>query len=148
MNSLICPISTDRVNKPVVRTTGFLVATSIVLYVLTSNILILFALSIDFYIRAYTDLKFSPLSLLASKISKLFRFKMKLIDKAPKVFAARVGLVFTLTAIGLSFISPVLPVIVSLTLMSFALLESVMNFCVGCVVYTYLVLPFYKKSIV
>lgn len=146
MNSLICPISTNRVNKPVVRTTGFLVATSIVLYVLTSNILILFALSIDFYIRAYTDLKFSPLSFLASKITKLFKFKKFLIDKAPKVFAARVGLLFTLTAIGLSFVNPTLPIIVSLILMSFALLESVMNFCVGCVVYTYLVLPFYKKS--
>ncbi|MBW1753778.1 MAG: DUF4395 family protein [Deltaproteobacteria bacterium] len=30
--------------------------------------------------------------------------------------------------------------------MGFALLESVFDFCVGCVVYTYVVLPIFKES--
>lgn len=146
MNSLICPISTHRTNKNAVRITGFLVASSIVAYSLTSNITIILALSIDFYIRAFTNLTFSPLSFIASKLSSLLKLKVISIDKAPKIFAARVGFIFTLTITTLSLINPVASLIVSFILMSFALLESLLNFCVGCVVYTYLVLPFYKKS--
>jgi len=146
MNSLICPISTNRTNRNAVRITGFLVASSIVLFAITGNIYIILALSIDFYIRAYTSLKFSPISFVASKLSKILKLKYISIDKAPKIFAARVGFIFTLAITALSFVSPSVSLIVALILMSFALLESIFNFCVGCVVYTYLVLPFYKKS--
>lgn len=146
MNSLICPISNNKTNKNAVRITGFIVASSIVLYALTSNIYIILALSIDFYIRAFTNLKFSPLSFIAFKTTKLLKLKTIPIDKAPKVFAARVGFLFSLSIITLSFLSPVASLVVALVLMTFAILESVFSFCVGCVVYTYLVLPFYKKS--
>lgn len=146
MNSLICPISTNRTNRSIVRLTGLLVALSLVTYIVTGHILIILALAVDFYIRAFTKLKFSPLSFIGSKISQLLKLNVKLIDKAPKIFAARVGLVFSLTIALLSLINPTASIIISLILISFALLESVFNFCVGCVVYTYLVLPFYKKS--
>lgn len=141
MNSLICPISTEKVNKSVVRLTAFFIATAVALYVITGSLYFMLAIAIDFTIRAFTSAKFSPLSYLAFKTSQLLKLKPQLIGKAPKLFASRVGFIFAVTAIALFPVSPVASVIVSLILMSFALLEALFDFCMGCVVYTYIILP-------
>ena len=146
MNKLICPISIEKVNNPTVRITGFLVALSVVAYAITGSPLIMAGLCADFIIRAFTPLKYSPLSWLADKTSQTLRFKKMPIDKAPKLFAARVGFLFTFAATALSFISPAASLVVALVLMTFALLESLFDFCVGCVVYTYLILPLNNRS--
>lgn len=146
MNSLICPISTEKVNKSVVRITGFLVASTIVLYAATGSLFLVGLLFIDFTIRAFTPLKFSPYSWLASKISKSLHLSVKPIDKAPKLFASRVGFLFATAIFALHFVSPLAALVVGLVLMTFALLESLFDFCVGCVVYTYLVLPLNNRS--
>lgn len=146
MNTLICPISTEKVNKSVVRITGFLVATTVILYALTGNILFMVYLIADFTIRGFSSLKYSPYSWLASKLSHKLNLKVKPTDKAPKLFAARVGFIFSLTTVGLYFVSPVAALIVAFILMTCALLESLFDFCVGCVVYTYIVLPLNKDK--
>ncbi len=146
MNTLVCPISTEKVNKSVVRITGFLIASLVILYAITGSIYFIAGMIIDFIIRAFTPLKFSPLSYLASKIAKTLNLTPKAIDKAPKLFAARVGFLFSLTSFALFYISPAASLIVALVLMSFALLESLFDFCVGCVVYTYIVLPIHKRG--
>lgn len=140
MKTLICPISTQRINRRVVRLTGLMMATMIVLYLLTGNIAFIFAIVIDYFIRAFTNLA-SPFSWLASQIAGWFDGAPHRIDKAPKIFAARVGWLFAFATAVLYFIHPTASVIVGATLMSFALLESVFDLCVGCLVYTYLVFP-------
>jgi hypothetical protein len=145
MSSLVCPISDEIVNRNNARMTGFLMASMIALYAFTGSIGFIIAITIDFFIRGFTPLKFSPFSWIACKITKLLKFKEIAIDKAPKIFAARVGLLFSLTILVLYFINPLSSLIVALVLMGFALLESLFNFCVGCVFYSYLILPFYKK---
>lgn len=146
MNSLICPISSETINRNVARITGFLMAAMVILYAMTNSIYIIFAIAIDFYIRAFTTLKISPFSWLAKQTARLFKLPVIQIDKAPKIFAARVGFLFTIATIILFYVNPVISLIVALILMCFALLEAFFNFCVGCVVYNYFVLPFYKKS--
>lgn len=146
MNTLICPISTEKVNKHTVRLTGFLVASTVVLYAITSSPLVLLLLGTDFIIRAFTSVKYSPLSWLASRIIAVTNLMPIAIDKAPKIFAARVGFLLTLTALSLSLVSPTASLIVMLVLMVFALLEALADFCVGCVVYTYIVLPLSNRN--
>ena len=146
MNTLICPISKDKVNRNVVRFTGFIVAMLVLLFAITANPLIILFTAVDFYIRAFTTLTISPVAWLAKKITKTFHLKGEMIDKAPKLFAARVGLIFSATSSLLFLISPVASITVALILMAFALLESLFNFCVGCVVYTYIVLPLNKRT--
>ncbi|PKM68589.1 MAG: hypothetical protein CVU95_03015 [Firmicutes bacterium HGW-Firmicutes-2] len=146
MNTLICPISKETANKAVVRLTGFLIATLIVLYALTSSVYIIIAILIDFIIRAFTTLKYSPLSWLSTQIAKVFHLKPITIDKAPKIFASRVGFLFSITALALYPLNPQISLVVLLVLMAFALLEAIFDFCVGCIVYTYVVLPLNKKS--
>ena len=146
MNTLICPISKDKVNRSVVRLTGFIVAMLVLLFAITANPLIIVFTAVDFYIRAFTSLKISPIAWLAKTIARTFHFKVDMIDKAPKLFASRVGFIFSATASLLFLVSPVVSIAIALTLMSFALLESLFNFCVGCVVYTYIVLPLNKRT--
>jgi hypothetical protein len=146
MKALICPVSTQRINRNVVRITGFMMATMITLYAITGSIYFIIAITIDYFIRAFTSLKYSPFSWLAGQITRLFKSKEIQIDKAPKIFASRVGFLFALATVILYYFHPTSSLIVGLTLMGFALLESVFDFCVGCVVYTYVVLPIFKES--
>lgn len=146
MKALICPVSTQRINRNVVRITGFMMATMIALYAIIGSIYFIIAITIDYFIRAFTSLKYSPFSWLAYQITRLFKLKEIQIDKAPKIFASRVGFLFALATVILYYFHPTSSLIVGLTLMGFALLESVFDFCVGCVVYTYVVLPIFKES--
>jgi hypothetical protein len=146
MKTLICPISTQTISRRVVRLTGLMMAAMIVLYLLTGNITFIIAIVIDYFIRAFTSLRASPFSWLASQIAAWFGGAPHRIDKAPKIFAARVGWLFALATAVLYFIHPTASLMVGATLMGFALLESVFDFCVGCVVYTYIVFPFLGES--
>lgn len=146
MNTLICPISKDKVDRNVVRVTGFIVAMLVLLFAITANPLIILFTAVDFYIRAFTSLTISPVAWLAKNLTKAFHLKGEMIDKAPKLFAGRVGLIFSASSSLLFLVSPVASITVALTLMAFALLESLFNFCVGCVVYTYIVLPLNKRT--
>lgn len=147
MTQLICPISKNKVNRSVVRVTGFIVAMLALLFAITGQPLIIILTAADFYIRAFTSLKISPIGWLARTITGICHFKPEMIDQAPKLFAARVGFVFSATASLLFLISPMVSIAIALTLMTFALLESLFNFCVGCVVYTYIVLPLNKRMV-
>lgn len=146
MNTLICPISNQKVNKPVVRITGFLVAATVALYALTGSLYFMLALFLDFTLRGFTTIKFSPYSYLASRLTKVLHLEPHMIDKAPKLFASRVGFLFTLASISLYFASPIVSITIALILMVFALMESLFDFCVGCLVYTYVVLPLNNRS--
>lgn len=146
MRNLICPISPLRVNENVVRLTALLIALLVVLYVFTLSPLIILLLVVDFYIRGFTTMKYSPISWLAAQIRTGLQLPEVMTDKAKKIFSARVGFLFSVAILILYYVHPLSSVIVALVLMAFALLESVFNICVGCLVYTYFVFPFYHPE--
>jgi hypothetical protein len=146
MQSLICPLSPLRINRNVVRITGFLMASMIALYAITGSIYWIAAIGIDYAIRAFTPLPYSPFSWFGLQVANLLHLPVSLIDKAPKIFAARVGLLFALSTLLLYPLQPTASLVVGLTLMGFALLESVFDLCVGCLVYTYLVYPLFGED--
>lgn len=146
MKTLICPISTQRISRHIVRLTGLMMASMIALYLLTGNIIFILAIVVDYSVRAFTTLPYSPFSWLAGQIVSWANWPAKQLDKAPKIFAARVGWLFALATAVLYFINPTASLIVGAALMTFALLESVLDFCVGCVVYTYVVFPVMGES--
>lgn len=145
MRSLICPTSSQRLRRSVVRLTGLLMAMLLALFALTGNLLFLGLCVIDYAIRAFTPLAYSPFSWLAARLAGVFKLSEQRIDKAPKLFAARVGFLFALATVALYPFHPAAGLTVGLTLMGFALLESLFDFCVGCLVYTYLVWPLFGK---
>ncbi|MBK8903319.1 MAG: DUF4395 domain-containing protein [Anaerolineaceae bacterium] len=141
MKTLICPISTHRISHHVARLTAFLMASMVALYLLTGNLGFILVIVIDYFIRAFTTLPNSPFSWLAWQIVRTAGWTFSPIDKAPKIFAARVGWLFAAATAVLYFIFPPASLLLAAVLMTFALLESVLDFCVGCLVYTYIVFP-------
>jgi hypothetical protein len=146
MKNLVCPISDQRVNEYVTRINALLTIIVVVLaFVLNSVILFAFLMA-DFFIRAFTEIRFSPIGFVSHSLSHSLSLSVKMIDKAPKIFAARLGFLMT-TVIAALFILKltVAAVVVAGILIFFAALEFVFAICVGCMIYTYVLLPFYKK---
>lgn len=147
MKEIICPISTEKANENVVRITAFWVIMLTGVYILEPNPYIAAFLGIDFYIRAFKKLKYSPLSWFSSRIAGWLKLEPRWIDKAPKIFAARVGLLFSILMFSMALFTFTVPaVIIASVLVLFAFLECGLNFCAGCWVYTYVVIPLYKDK--
>jgi hypothetical protein len=147
LNQLICPVSPERVDENRVRATAFGVVITMGAFLFTGNAIFPAILALDFYIRAFTKLKYSPLSLLAHGLIRLLGTRPLMIDKAPKVFAARIGLLLaTVTTAAALLGLPWLAIALGSTLVLFAFLECGLNFCAGCWVYTYIVYPLVRKD--
>lgn len=143
---MICPVSGERVDENMVRATAFGVVMIMGLFLITGLWIFPAFLGIDFFIRAFTSNPFSPLSWMGSKLVRLLSVEPVWIDKAPKVFAARIGFVFSmLTLAGTLLGLELLATISASTLVLFAFLECGLNFCMGCWVYTYVVFPLVRK---
>jgi hypothetical protein len=145
MKNLVCPISDERVNERVTRINALITILLVVAGLIFNSVLFFVFLLADFFIRAFTALKFSPISYLSSSLANALNLTKKPIDKAPKIFAARLGFLMTLTITILSLFNlPLASIVISGVLVFFALLEFTLGICVGCIIYTYVVLPFYK----
>jgi len=147
MQNIICPISTKRVNENVVRLTALQVVILLGVFLMQPNVIIPLFLLGDFFMRAFTKAKFSPLSFISYHLIALTNLEPVMIDKAPKIFAARIGFLFSL-AVSILFLSglAISAFITASVLVIFAFLECGVNFCAGCWVYTYIVLPVYNKK--
>ena len=146
-SQLVCPVSTERVDENRVRTTAFGMLTLMGLFFMTNNAIFPGIMLVDFYIRAFTRLKYSPVSYLAYLFVKAIGTDPVWIDKAPKIFAARVGFLLTSLTLGAAFLNlPLLAMVTGATLVLFSFLECGLNFCAGCWVYTFLVIPLVRKK--
>jgi len=146
MKNLICPISDQRINEQVTRLNAMFAIFTIVLAFVLNWVLLIVFLMADFFIRAFTEIKFSPISFLSHSLSNTLNLPLKMIDKAPKVFAARLGFLMTAVITGLFvFKLSLASLIVAGILIFFASLEFIFAICIGCTIYTFLILPFYKK---
>ena len=144
---LICPVSHDRVDENRVRVTALQVVLVMGIFFLTGITLFPALLAVDFFIRAFTRLTYSPLSWLAHVIVKSMGTNPVPIDKAPKVFAARIGFLLTVIITLSSLLNlDLLTYIIGATLVLFAFLECGLNFCMGCWVYTVIVYPLVRKK--
>ncbi|MDP3442343.1 MAG: DUF4395 family protein, partial [Ignavibacteria bacterium] len=88
MKNLVCPISDQRINEQVTRFNAFFAIVVIVSAFVFNTIFLLVFLMADFFIRAFTEMKFSPISFVSHYLSNTLNLPVKMIDKAPKVFAA------------------------------------------------------------
>jgi len=144
---MICPVSPERIDENRVRVTALSVVIIMGVYFMTGNTIFPAFLVIDFYIRAFTKLKYSPLSWLSHLFVKSFGTQPVWIPKAPKIFAARIGLLLTmLTTISAMLGLSIVAYVTGATLVIFAFLECGVNFCAGCWVYTYVVYPLVRKD--
>lgn len=137
-----CPISGDRRDEHAVRVVAaFVVLISVAAAIIGGTLggAILIALGADFALRAAGKTEWSPLARVARAIVKLLPLAPKPVDAAPKRFAAKIGLVFSLAAGALFFGQAPLPATVIASILAFcAFLESAFAVCIGCKVYALL----------
>jgi len=146
MKQLICPISNEHIYERVTRLNALFGILLVLAGIVFNSVFPLILLTADFYTRAFSNAKFSPISYLSHRMAHALNLDKKSIDKAPKIFAARLGFImsFTITILML-FQFKAASFAVGGILVFFASLEFVLAICVGCIIYTYLVLPFYKQ---
>jgi len=145
MNQLVCPISSQQINENASRATALVIAVLVVLFIVTQNVWILTFVLFDFSFRIFEKVKFSPVSCLVRRFYNLTKLPTKLVDKAPKVFAARLGFLMSVVSFGLFFIFPLTATIIAGVLAVFIFADAAFNFCIGCIIYHYVVFPFYKN---
>lgn len=146
-DNIICPISNKKVDSNVSRLTVFLNAVLMTVFLVTLNPILLFIVTLDYGIRAWGFNQYSPLCILSGIVVKLLKLETKMVDKAPKMFASRLG--FICAAFGVVFIALNMPIAAMVVIALFdvlAILDSVFNFCVGCLIYHHLVFPFYNRE--
>lgn len=144
---MICPVSSERVDENRVRVTAFGVILTMGAFLFTGFTIFPVLLTFDFFIRAFTKSRYSPLSWIAHHFVNVIGTSPVLIDKAPKVFAARIGFLLTfLTAIAALLGWPLLASVTGIILVVFAFLECGLNFCAGCWMYTFIVYPLVRKD--
>ena len=135
---IICPVSNVKADEYVARTAAFLTVALTVTALLLGNYFILFLLAGDFAIRSFSNGNYSPVKIISGQITGILDIRnKKLIDSAPKRFAALLGMTFSfLSGMFLLMQLPVIAVIVASMLIFCAFLEGVFGYCLGCVVYT------------
>jgi hypothetical protein len=147
-SQIICPVSSKKVDSHISRLTVFMNAVLMICFLFSLEPIFLVVVVIDYGIRAFGYNQYSPLCFLSSLVIKLIRTQPKMTDKSPKVFASRLG--FICAVMGWVFVIYGMPVASRLIIGFFeilAILDSVFNFCVGCLIYNYLVFPFFEKKI-
>jgi len=145
MKHLVCPISEEKINEQVTRINALLTVLLVVAGFVFQSVLFFVFLLADFYIRAFTQLKYSPISFVSAKLANALNLDKKPIAKAQKIFAARLGFVMTLAISILLYYNLVTAaIVIGGILVFFATLEFALAICVGCIIYTYLVLPFFR----
>ncbi|MBN2742535.1 MAG: DUF4395 domain-containing protein [Marinilabiliaceae bacterium] len=143
MKPIICPVSFNRVPSHVPRVNAVFVVFLLLGWAWLQWHWILMLLLADFFLRGFAFGRWSPLVMLSKMLSQQVGLTSAMIDIAPKVFAARLGLVFVAFILLLSLNGAIYSSLTALFVMVvFALLEAILNFCVGCYVYHWMVRPF------
>ncbi|CAB4812760.1 unannotated protein [freshwater metagenome] len=130
--------------NPANETSARLVATGVVVtsvaFLLTSQTLILVALTYGFAARVAAGPAFSPLALFVTRVvTPKLNFNHKFVPGPPKRFAQTIGLTFAATALILTLLDYSYAAnLVIVALIIAATLESVFAICLGCIMFSFL----------
>ena len=135
-NNAFCPISFKKIDEHVARLNGFFTVVLLVVFLLTSNIFPVLFLIADFFVRSIEKPQYSPLAIVSKFLLKQLKVNPLLINAGPKIFAARIGLLFAVlvtlsSVLGFTTTAVVFTLIFGIC----ALLEAVVGFCVACKIY-------------
>ena len=143
----ICPISDKRINENVARGNATLTVLFLTAFAITSKVLLIVFLSIDFLLRGMELSRYSPFAIICSKVVKLLGIKPKIINAGPKLFAARIGVFFSLAILvsslsGLEITAYILTGVFGVC----AFLEAFFGYCVACKIYPFVYRVLYSTA--
>ncbi|HLP05393.1 MAG TPA: DUF4395 domain-containing protein [Paludibacter sp.] len=133
-----CPISNRKIDEHVARLNGAFTLLFLGLFFATGHVSALFVLFVDFFLRSGKFFRYSLFSFFSRNITAAISLKPTLINAGPKIFASRIGLLFSLVLlVGFIFGATNTTLIVGAILGACAFLESVLGYCVACQVYPF-----------
>jgi len=131
-----CPISLKNIDSNIVRLVALQTAIVGIIFVITKMPIFALILLYDFAIRGVRLPKFSPFTIVAKAIVKIFKLQPKSTDEAPKRFALFMGLfVLVLISILILINQEYIEIVLMVILIVCASLEAFFDYCVGCKVY-------------
>ena len=134
-----CVFVAFQVNEKAARLTAFFIVLIIASFLYWRENWIIYAMTADFFIRAFVKPSFSPLSFISRILLSLVRVKPQLINAGPKLFAAKIGFVLCLVIIALeALLFPFWTNIAGGILIFCAGLEAFAGYCIGCKAYSFL----------
>jgi hypothetical protein len=143
---LICPVSEEKIDSYVSQLTIFISVILVTIYIFTLQPIYLYIATLDYGIRAFSDGALSPLRYMAIGVRNIVKWETKMINKAPKIFASRLGFLCLLAAsILINLQMPVASVVIAVMATSLFLLDALGVVCVGCLIYYYIVFPMVRK---
>lgn len=129
------------VNEIAARWVAAMVSLLALVVILTNVHWLMFVLTYGFLARVLTGPKLSPMGLLATRVLvPIFGHRKKMVAGPPKRFAQFVGLIFSITALVLTYgfgLTTAAEGVIAVLLV-FAVMESFLGFCAGCFVFGYL----------
>ncbi len=137
---IVCPVSFEKVDERASRVGAGLMAALTLSYALTGFWPLLAFVVVDFGLRVFTNCC-SPVARFGRWTVARWGGEARLANKGPKMFAWRVGLLMSVLALALLPVAPTASAVVAGVLGVFTLLDGLLGFCVGCVLYTYVVAP-------
>jgi len=147
-NNAFCPISFKKIDEHVARLNGFFTVGLLVVFLITGSVLPVVFLVVDFLARGLEYPKWSLLAQLSKRILSVLQVKPKLVNAGPKLFAARVGLLFSVL-VAISSIAgwDVATYVIVLIFGICAFLEAAVGFCVACKIYPFLYKFIYQRPV-
>lgn len=144
----ICPISINKVDENVARLNGIFTVLLLTAFAISGNILPVLFLFFDFVLRGAELSKFSPLAIISKQILKLLNINKKPINAGPKIFAARIGVLFSFGIVLFYFLQIQSVALVFTGVFAFcAFLEGFFGYCVACQIYPFVYKFTYKSKI-
>jgi hypothetical protein len=146
MKAIVCPISIEKIDSNVSRLTVFINVVFMGIFLYTHNPIFISIVAADYFIRAIFKVRYSPIRFLALQTISILSIPRKPINLAQKIFASRLGLICAGVALILQLMGfTTAALVVAGMLMILSIMDSVFNFCLGCLIYNFLVYPFYTN---
>lgn len=147
VDNVVCPISNVKFDVNLDRIAVFFNVLLMTAFIVTRNPIYLFIVWIDYIIRSVDKGEYALTKIVAMQLNKILRIPPKMVDIAPKIFSYRLGVVASTMALIFHFTGLTFPsIMASGVLVSLMVLDSIVGICVGCYIYSYLVLPYYKQK--
>jgi len=143
-----CPISYKKIDENVARLNGLFTVLLLIIYALTLSLIPVIFLVLDFLARGFDKPGFSLLARFSKFLVNVFKLKPQLINAGPKLFAARVGLLFSVLVVIVSLPGwTTVALVIALVFGVCAFLEAAIGFCVACKLYPFVYKLTYQKPV-
>jgi len=142
----VCPTSLDHVNKNLIKAYSSIVLIVLMYTLFTGHYWAMYLISLDFLIRVFAGIKYSPLCNFLTASLKITPLKPVLVNAASKKIAAKVGLIFALAVsifhlMGFELLSDIFIGMFAIAIS----LDLFFNYCLACKMES-MYLTYFKKD--